>query len=111
MGILEILNSASSNCVYAVKGENEGCASPTSLKAWPLAQTDCFLQRTENTQFITSVPVMSCSEGDRAQRSGRVMKHVPPTDAGFLQVAETANAPYVQTVQTSNEMMKVTPTP
>jgi len=56
MGIFEILNSACNNCVYAIKGENEGCVSLTSLEAWPLAWTGCFLQRTENPRVISCVP-------------------------------------------------------
>lgn len=97
--------------MLTVKGENEGCVSPTSLKAWPLAWMDRFLQRTENTQFITRVPGMSRWEGNRARRWGRVMKHVPPTGAGILQVAETVYAPHVQTVWMSDEMVKVIPAP
>lgn len=50
--------------------------------------------------------VVSRWEGDTAQRSGRVMKQVLPTGAGFLQVADIAN---VQAVWTSDEMMKGAP--
>lgn len=94
--------------MLTVKGENERekCVISIQLELVASGMDRLFLWRTENTQLITRVPGMSRWEGHGVQRSGRVMKCVPPIDAGFLRVAETAQAPCM-----AQEMMKRIPTP
>lgn len=67
--------------MLTVKQENERqkCFISIQLELVASGMERMFLQRTENTQLITRVPGMSHWKGDRVQRSGSVMKLVPPT--------------------------------